>query len=82
MVRVQWRFGLTLLLPLCVMDIGVYEEPCIMRTKLSVEALEDLVMAAEASEGACLSSPKTSGARCRPRSGGQSLTTSQRRSGR
>ena len=82
MVRVQWRFGLTLQLPLCVTDIGVYDEPCIIRTKLSVEALEDLVMLAEASEGACLSSLETSGAHCRPRSGRRLSTTSQQRSGR
>lgn len=81
-VRVEWRFGLTLLLPLSVTDIGAFEEPRTMRTKLSVEALEDLVAVAEASEGACLSSPETSGARCRPRSGGQSSTTSRQCSGR
>jgi hypothetical protein len=80
-VRVEWRFGLTLLLPLSVTDIGAFEEPRTMRTKLSVEALEDLVAVAEASEGACLSSPKTSGARCRSRSAGRSSTISRRRSG-
>jgi hypothetical protein len=82
MVRVEWRFGLTLLLPLSVTDIGAFEEPRTMRTKLSVEALKDLVAVAEASEGACLSSPETSGARCRPHSAGRSSTISPRRSGR
>lgn len=81
MVRVEWRFGLTLLLPLSVTDIGVFEEPRTMRTKLSVEALENLVAVAEASEGACLSSLETSGAHYRPRSAARSPTISPRRSG-
>ncbi|TIU29562.1 MAG: hypothetical protein E5W34_00435 [Mesorhizobium sp.] len=81
MVRVEWRFGLTLLLPLSVTDIGVFEEPRTMRTKLSVEALEDLLTVAEASEGACLSSRETFGARYQPHSAARSPMISPRRSG-
>jgi len=77
LVRVEWRFGLTLLLPLSVTDIGGFEESRAMRTRLSIEALEDLVAVAEASEGACLSSLGTSGARCRQHSAGRSSTISQ-----
>ncbi|RWP46920.1 hypothetical protein [Mesorhizobium sp.] len=81
MVRVEWRFGLTLLLPLSITHIGVFEEPRTVRTKLSVEGLEELVTVAEASEDACLSSLETFGARYRPRSAAGSPTISPRRSG-
>jgi hypothetical protein len=47
MVRVEWRFGLTPLWPLRAVEIGAFEELRTMRTRLSVEALEDLVAVAE-----------------------------------
>ena len=80
--RVQWRFGLTLLVPLEVTNLGLRKEQRTMRTRLSIEALEDLVATAEGSEGSCPSSLGTSGAICRRRSAGRSSTISPRSSGR
>jgi hypothetical protein len=81
MVRVEWRFGLTLLLPLSVTDLRAPEELRKIRIRLGVEALEDLVAVAEATEGACLSSLETSGARCRQLSAGRSSPTLRQCSG-
>jgi hypothetical protein len=80
--RVEWRFGLTLLLPLEVTNLGLRKAQRTMRTMLSIEALEELVAVAEGSEGACPSSPATSGAICRRRSAGRSSTISPRSCGR
>jgi hypothetical protein len=80
--RVEWRFGLTLLLPLTVTNFGARNEERGMRTKLSIEALEELVAAAEASEGACPSSLGRSGAIYRQHSAVRSPTNSPRSCGR
>src|SRR5262249_25520303 len=45
--RVEWRFGLTLLLPLHVTNLGPRRERPAAQTKLSIEALEELVAVAE-----------------------------------
>jgi hypothetical protein len=80
--RVEWRFGLTLLLPLHVTNLGPRRERPMMQTRLSVEALEELVATAEGSEGTCPSSLGTSGAICRPESAVRSSTISPRSCGR
>jgi hypothetical protein len=49
--RVEWRFGLTLLLPLHVTNLGPRRERPTTQTRLSIEALEELVATAEGSEG-------------------------------
>jgi hypothetical protein len=69
--RVEWRFGLTLLLPLEVTNLVPRKEQRTMRTRLSIEAIEDLVAVAEGSEGACPSSLGRSGAIYRRRSAGR-----------
>jgi hypothetical protein len=74
--RVEWRFGLTLLLPLHVTNLGPRRERPITQTRLSIEALEELVATAEGSEGTCPSSLGTSGAVCRPQSAVRSSTIS------
>src|SRR5215813_1067928 len=76
--RVEWRFGLTLLLPLHVTNLGPRRERPAAQTKLSIEALEELVAVAEGSEGACPSSLGRSGAICRRRSAGRPSTISPR----
>jgi hypothetical protein len=80
--RVEWRFGLTLLLPLHVTNLGPRRERPTTQTRLSVEALEELVATAEGSEGTCPSSLGTSGAICRPKSAIRSSTISPRSCGR
>jgi hypothetical protein len=74
-VRVEWRFGLTLRLPLHATNLGSGGERSVTRTKLSVEALEELVAVAEGSEGVCPQSLDTSGAISRPRSAARLSTT-------
>ncbi len=74
--RVEWRFGLTLVLPISVTSLCPREEQSAKPTKLSVEALEDLVATAEGSEGECPSSLGTSGAAGRPQPAGRSSTIS------
>ena len=81
-VRVKWRFGLTLLLPLEVTSLVPRNEQRTTPTKLSIEAMEELVAVAEGSEGACPSSLGRSGAICRRRSAGRSSTISPRSCGR
>src|SRR5215213_3093205 len=61
---VEYRPGALLMLPI--------------PAKLCLEALEDLVATAGESEGACPSSPATSGEPCRPASAGKSSRTSPR----
>ena len=80
--RVEWRFGLTLLLPLHVTNLGPRRERPTTQTRLSIEALEELVATAEGSEGTCPSSLGTSGAICRPQSAVRSSTISPRSCGR
>src|ERR1700682_5811580 len=80
--RVEWRFGLTLLLPLHVTNLGPRRERPTTQTRLSVEALEELVATAEGSEGTCPSSLGTSGAICRAKSAVRSSTISPRSCGR
>jgi hypothetical protein len=81
-VRVKWRFGLTLLLPLEVTNLVARNEQRTTPTKLSIEAMEELVAVAEGSEGACPSSLGRSGAIYRRRSAGRSSTISPRCCGR
>ena len=80
--RVEWRFGLTLLLPLHVTNLGPRRERPITQTRLSIEALEELVATAEGSEGTCPSSLGTSGGICRPQSAVRSSTIWPRSCGR
>ena len=82
LARVVWRFGLTLLLPLHVTNLGPRRERPTTQTRLSIEALEELVATAEGSEGACPSSLGTSGAICRRKSAVRSSTISPRSCGR
>src|SRR5262245_4333668 len=80
--RVEWRFGLTLLLPLEVTNLVPSNEQRTTPTKLSIEAMQELVAVAEGSEGGCPSSLGRSGAVCRQRSAGRSSTISPRSCGR
>ena len=80
--RVEWRFGLTLLLSLEVTNLVPRKEQRTMRTRLSIEAMEELVAVAEGSEGVCPSSLGRSGAVYRWRSAGRSSTISPRSCGR
>ena len=80
--RVEWRFGLTLLLPLHVTNLGPRRERPTTQTRLSIEALEELVATAEGSEGKCPSSLGTSGTICRPKFAVRSSTISPRSCGR
>ena len=81
LVRVNYRFGLTLLLPIGVTDLEPAVASRALRAKLSVEAVKDLIVVAEGSEGACLSSLKRSGKAYRRPSVGRSPTTSPRSCG-
>ena len=78
----EWRFGLTLLLPLEVTNLVLRKERGTMRTRLSIEVLEDLVAVAEGSKGACPSSLGRSGAIYRRRSAERLSTISPRSCGR
>ena len=49
--RVHYRFGLTLLLPLGVTSLERNGLPCAASTKLSLDALQDLIPLAEESGG-------------------------------
>ncbi len=80
--RVHYRFGLTLLLPLGVTNL---ERNGLLRaapTKLSLDALQDLIAVAEESGGACPSNLERSGAVCRKRSGRRSPKISAKSCGR
>jgi hypothetical protein len=68
--RVHYRFGLTLLVPLAA------------PTKLSLDALQELVALAEESGGTCPSNLERSGAVCRKRSGKRSQKISAKSCGR
>src|SRR3981189_3277049 len=80
--RVHYRFGLTLLLPLGVTNL---ERNGLLRaapTKLSLDALQDLIALAEESGGTCPSNLEGSGAVCRKRSGKRSPKISAKSCGR
>jgi hypothetical protein len=80
--RVHYRFGLTLLLPLGVTDLERNGLPCAAPTKLSLDALQDLMAVAEESGGTCPSNLERSGAVCRKRSGKRSQKISAKSCGR
>jgi hypothetical protein len=80
--RVHYRFGLTLLLPLGVTNL---ERKGLLRaapTKLSLDALQDLIALAEESGGACPSNLERFGAACRKHSGKRSQKISAKCCGR
>ena len=79
-VWVEYRPGILLMLPIPATSLRP-SPPRAIPTKLCLEALEDLVATAGESEGACPSSPATSGEPCRQVGTGRSSTTSPRSSG-
>ena len=66
--RVECRPGIPLMVPLGVTDLSPGPAGERMRTKLTPEALADLVAVAGESEAACPSTPATSGPACDQRS--------------
>src|SRR3712207_6077002 len=72
---VEYRPGILLMLPIPATSLRP-AGPHAIPAKLCLEALEDLVATAGESEGACPSSPATSGEPCRPASAGKPSTTS------
>jgi hypothetical protein len=80
--RVHYRFGLTLLLPLGVTNLERNGLSCAAPTKLSLDALQDLIALAEESGSSCPSNLERSGAVCRKRSGKQSQKISVKSCGR
>ena len=80
--RVHYRFGLTLLLPLGVTNLERKGLPRAAPTKLSLDALQDLIALAEESGGTCPSNLEGSGAVCRKRSGKRSPKISAESCGR
>ncbi|WP_247449761.1 hypothetical protein [Bradyrhizobium sp. 180] len=80
--RVHYRFGLTLLLPLGVTNLERNGLPRATPTKLSLDALQNLIAVAEESGGACPSNLERSGAVCRRRSGKRSQKISAKSCGR
>lgn len=80
--RVHYRFGLTLLLPLGVTNLERNGFLHAAPTKLSLEALQDLIALAEESGGTCPSNLERSGAVCRNRSGRRSQKISAKSCGR
>ena len=79
-VWVEYRPGVLLMLPIPATSLRP-AGPHAIPAKLCLEALEELVATAGESEGACPSSPATSGEPCRPASAGKSSRTSPRSSG-
>ena len=79
-VWVEYRPGILLMLPIPATSLRP-SPPRTTLTKLSLEALEDLVATAGESEGACPSNPARSGGPCRRAGAGRSSTTSPRSSG-
>jgi hypothetical protein len=77
MARVDYRFGLTLRLPLTATNLWSWSEPPLPKAKLSTDAIQDLIVVAGESEGACPSNLKTSGPPSRRRSAGRLPKTSQ-----
>jgi hypothetical protein len=80
--RVHYRFGLTLLLPLGVTNLERNGLPRAAPTKLSLEALQELIALAEESGGTCPSNLEGSGAVCRKSSGKRSQKISAKSCGR
>jgi len=80
--RVHYRFGLTLLLPLRVTNLERNGLPCAAPTKLSLDALQELIALAEESGGTCPLNLEGSGAVCRKRSGKRSQKISAKSCGR
>ena len=80
--RVKYRFGLTLLLPLRVTNLERKSFRRAAPTKLSLDALQDLIALAEESGGTCPSNLKRYGAVCRKRSGRRSPKISAKSCGR
>ena len=80
--RVHYRFGLTLLLPLGVTNLERNGLPRAAPTKLSLDALQELIALAEESGGTCPSNLEGSGAVCRKRSGKRSQKISAKSCGR
>ena len=80
--RVHYRFGLTLLLPLGATNLERNGLLCAAPTKLSLDALQDLIALAEESGGTCPSNLERSGAVCRKRSGRRSQKISAKSCGR
>jgi hypothetical protein len=81
-VRVDYRPGILIMLPIPATNLHRHPRPRRTSTKLNVEALEELVATAGESEEACRSIPAASGRRCRRRSAGRSSPSSPRSSGR
>lgn len=65
-VRIEYRPGIMLMLPLPVTSLWPNPERRALRTKLCVEALAELVTISGESEGPCPSSPVMSGIICPP----------------
>jgi hypothetical protein len=63
--RVHYRFGLTLLLPLGATNLERNGLLCAAPTKLSLDALQELIALAEESGGTCPSNLDRSGAACK-----------------
>ncbi len=78
----HYRFGLTLLLPLGVTNLERNGLPRAAPTKLSLDALQELIALAEESGGTCPSNLEGSGAVCRKRSGKRSQKISAKSCGR
>jgi hypothetical protein len=74
-VRVEYRFGLTLRLALPATSLRPCGQRFMPTAKLSMEAIQDLLVVAGESEGACPSTLKVSGPPCRRRSAGRSSKT-------
>jgi hypothetical protein len=74
--RVEYRPGIVLMLPLPVTSLWPNPEARAVRTKLSVEALTELVTISGESEGTCPSSPARSGVTCPPSYADKSPSTS------
>jgi hypothetical protein len=76
--RVEYRFGLMLLLPLPATSLWSGDALRTPLTKLTGDAIEELLTLAEGSEASCPSNLETSGTPCRRRFAGRSQTTSPR----
>ena len=79
-VWVEYRPGILLMLPIQATSLRP-AGPRAIPAKLCLEALEELVATAGESEGACPSSPATSGEPCRWAGAGKSSPTLPRSSG-
>ncbi len=80
-VYVEYRLDVSLILPISATSLQATVAH-IVPTKLSLEALGDLVTVAEGREGECRSSPAMSGEACLRACAGKSPTISPSSSGR